>query len=159
MTTIFLLHDNLLSCNIPVCGNVGVKASVIAIGNKLRLPTKKTFPAWVLKYERDPLLWISGTDGRSFLLQISGAIGLFTLVLVSKIGSARLLGALSGLGAHVTATLLLTYCPLVVSPLSQTYPLFWKCPFFLCNTFFQLSDKACKSKWHTRMRANQCTLY
>ena len=59
--TIILL-DNLLSCNVPVCGNVTAKTSIIAVGNRLRYP-KGDFPPWVLERERDPLLWVSGTDG------------------------------------------------------------------------------------------------
>ena len=54
------------------------------------------FPAWVLERERDPLLWISGTDGVSLALKISGALGLFMFVVVSKLGSAQVLRALLG---------------------------------------------------------------
>ena len=59
MTTI-LLHNNLFSCSVPMCGNATVNASIIAIGNRLHYP-KGEFPAWVLEHERDPLLWVSGT--------------------------------------------------------------------------------------------------
>ena len=94
-TTMILLHNNLLSCCVPTCGNASAKTSVIAIGNRLRYP-KREFPTWVLKYERDPLLWISGTDGMSLVKTISGASCLFIIVVASKLGSAKVLRAMSG---------------------------------------------------------------
>ena len=93
MTTI-LLHDNLLSCNVPLCGNASAKTSLVAIGNRLRYPNRK-FPAWVHKYERDPLLWTSRADGMSLLLRISGATSFFILVVVSQLGLATPLRAMS----------------------------------------------------------------
>ena len=84
------LHDNSLSCYLPLCGNATARTSIIAIGNQLRMPKGK-FPAWVLDYERDPLLWVSGTDGMSLAVKISGAVGMFVLVVASKLGCARLL--------------------------------------------------------------------
>ena len=92
--TIFL-HNNLLSCYAPMCGNGTVNTSLIAIGNRLRYP-KGEFPAWVLEYERDPLFWVSGADGISLIKTLSGAVGLFLVVLVFKLGSAQVLRAMSG---------------------------------------------------------------
>ena len=94
MTTI-LLHNNLLSCNAPLCGNASVKASLVAVGNRLRYPNGE-FPAWVLKHERDPLLWTSGAEGMSLFLKISGATSLFIFVVISKLGLAKPLRAMSG---------------------------------------------------------------
>ena len=92
--TTILLHENLLSCYVPVCGNATVKTSVIAIANRLRYP-KDEFPPWVHKHEHDPLLWVSDTEGISLVRQISGAVGLFLVVVAWKIGSAQLWRSLS----------------------------------------------------------------
>ena len=94
-TTTILLHNNLLSCYVPMCGNATAKTSLITIGNQFRYPNGE-FPAWVLEYERDPLLWIAGTDGLSLVQKISGAAGLFMFVVVLKLGIATPLKAMSG---------------------------------------------------------------
>ena len=93
--TTILLHNNLLSCYVPTCGNAAVKTSIIAIGNRFRYP-KGMFPPWVLEHERDPLLWISGTEGMSSVQKISGAAGMFMVAVVAKLGSAKLMRAMSG---------------------------------------------------------------
>ena len=77
-TTAILLHDNLLSCQVPWCRNSTAGISGIAIGNRLLHP-KGEFPKWVSKYEHDPLFWVSGNEGMSLLLRISGAVGFFLL--------------------------------------------------------------------------------
>ena len=94
-TTTILLHNNFLSCNVPMFGDANTKTSIIAIGNRLGYP-KGQFPAWVHKYEHDPLLWISGAEGMSLVRQISGAACLFMFVVASKLGSDKLLRAMSG---------------------------------------------------------------
>ena len=94
MTTI-LLHENLLSCNVPTCGNASAQTSLVAVGNRLRYPNGE-FPAWVHKHERDPLLWTSGAEGMSLVLKISGATSLFIFVVISKLGLAKPLRAMSG---------------------------------------------------------------
>ena len=88
-----MLHNNFFSCYVPACGNATARTSVVAIGNLWRLPNGD-FPAWVLQHERDPLLWISGTEGMSLVQKISGAVGFFMLVVGSKLGRARLMGAI-----------------------------------------------------------------
>ena len=102
--TTILLHNNLLSCYLPMFGDATAKLSMIAIGNQLPYPKHK-FPAWVLEYERDPLLWKSGTEGMSLVLKISGAVGLFVFVVASTLGSAKVLSAMSewqiGPQAHI----------------------------------------------------------
>ena len=88
-----LLHNNLLSCYVPWCGNTSVGTSLIAIGNRLRHP-EGAFPAWVSQYEHDPLFWVSGVEGIILLLKTSGAVCFFMLAtLWSKIGSAKWLRA------------------------------------------------------------------
>ena len=104
-STVILLHKNLLSCYVPMCGNTSTKLSLITVGNRLRYPNE--FPAWVLKYERDPLLWIPGTDGMSLVMKISGAIGLLSFVVLSKLGLARPLRAMSGIETQTTTALCL----------------------------------------------------
>ena len=94
LTTAILLHDNLLSCHVPWCGNATVSTSIIAIGNRLGHPKGK-FPAWVSQHEHDPFFWDSGTEGMSFLQMISGAIGFFTLVSAWKVDTVRWLMAMS----------------------------------------------------------------
>ena len=94
-TTTILLHNNLLSCYVPMCGNATAKTSLIAIGNQFRYPNGE-FPAWVMEYERDPLLWIAGTDGMSLVQKLSGAAGLFMFVVVLKLGIATPLRVMSG---------------------------------------------------------------
>ena len=79
-----------------MCGNGTVGASIIAVGNRLRYP-KRGFPAWVPKHEHDPLLWVSGTDGMSLARKINQGANFFLVVVVSKLGSAELLRAMSGL--------------------------------------------------------------
>ena len=94
-TTTILLHNNFLSCYVPMCGNATAKTSLIAIGNQFRYPNRE-FPAWVLEYERDPLLWIAGTDGMSLVQKIIGAAGFFMFVVILKLGIATPLRAMSG---------------------------------------------------------------
>ena len=72
--TAISLHDNLLSCPVPSCGNAIVRTSIIAIGNRLQHP-KREFPKWVANYERDPLFWASDVEGMSFIRRLSGAVG------------------------------------------------------------------------------------
>ena len=124
LKTAILLHDNVLSCSVPMCDNVAARASLIAIGNRLQYP-KGEFPAWVHKYEHDPLFWVSGTDGTSLVLKISAAVGLFMFAVLSKLGSARLLRVLSGWqtgpATHlwiVKATALVHACLLMASLLA-----------------------------------------
>ena len=93
--TAIFLYNNLLSCSVPTGCNATAKTSIITIGNRLLYP-KGEFPAWVLEYEHDPLLWASGTDGMSFVVKISGAVGLFMFVVASKLGSAKVLSAMTG---------------------------------------------------------------
>ena len=93
--TMILLHDNLLSCSVPVCANATVKKSLVAIGNRLRYP-KGEFPAWVLEYEHDRLFWVSGTEGRALVWRISGAVCFFIVVVASRLGSAKFQKAVSG---------------------------------------------------------------
>ena len=94
LKTAILLHDNLLSCHVPWCSNATASTSIIAIGNQLRHP-KGEFPAWVSKYEHDPLFWDSGIEGRSLLLMISGAVGFFSLAIAWKLDKAQWLIAIS----------------------------------------------------------------
>ena len=91
LTSIFL-HDNLLSCSVPECGNASAQTSLIAIGNRLRYPNGK-FPTWVHKYEQDPLMWVSGTDGMALVVKISGA-SFFMLAVTLRFGYSKLLRAL-----------------------------------------------------------------
>ena len=93
-TTAVLLHDNLLSCHLPGCGNSTAGVSGIAIGNWLLHP-KGEFPKWVSKYEHDPLFWVSGKEGMALLLKISGAVGFFMLVTGVTLGGAAGLRATS----------------------------------------------------------------
>ena len=93
-TTAVLLHDNELSCYVPRCGDVSVSTSIVAIGNRLRHPKGK-FPAWVSKYERDPLFWVSGFEGISLLLKITGAVSFFASVMAWKLDKRRWLRAIS----------------------------------------------------------------
>ena len=89
-----LLHDNLLSCSIPWCGNASAKSSITAIGNQFRYPNRE-FPSWLSEYEHDHLFWISGTEGKSLLRKISGAVGFFSFAVAAKLGRAGLLRAMS----------------------------------------------------------------
>ena len=84
------LHNNLLSCCIPWCGDVSARASIVAIGNRLQHPKGK-FPAWVSKYEQYSLLWASGADGMSLVQRINGAVAFLILVVASKLGRNQLL--------------------------------------------------------------------
>ena len=88
--TMILLHNNLLSCHIPWCGNATVSYSITAIGNQFLYPNGE-FPVWLSEYEHDPLFWTSGNEGMSLLQKISGALGFFLLAVTSKLGRARLL--------------------------------------------------------------------
>ena len=92
--TMVLLHDNLLSCSIPWCGNASAKSSITAIGNQFRHPNRE-FPVWLSEYEHDPLFWISGSEGKFLLKKISGAVGFFIVAVAGKLGSAGLLRAMS----------------------------------------------------------------
>ena len=114
--TMILLHDNLLSCSVPVCGNASVKRSLIAIGNRLRYP-KGEFPAWVLECEHDRLFWVDGIEGTSLLCKISYASGFFMFVVYRKLGSAKLLRAISGPWgtAHHHSCLVMSVCSRVVT--------------------------------------------
>ena len=92
--TAILLHNNLLSCFVPLCGNVTLQTSIIAIGNQWRYPEIE-FPAWVLEQERDPLLWVSGSEGTSLVQKIISSVSCFMLVVASKLGSVQMLRAIS----------------------------------------------------------------
>ena len=91
--TMILLHNNLSSCHIPWCGNATAAFSIIAIGNQFRYPNG-TFPVWLSEYERDPLFWTYGNEGKSLLQKIGGALGFFLIVVASELGSARLLSTM-----------------------------------------------------------------
>ena len=69
--------------------------------------SKDEFPAWVSKYERDPLFWVSGNEGMSLLQKITGAALFFGLVMACKLDNARWLSAMSrwqiGSGGHLWA--------------------------------------------------------
>ena len=88
MRTALLLHSNLLSCSVPSCGNAYVRRSIVAIGNRLG-HAKGEYPAWVSKYEQDPLFWVSGFEGMSLFVKISGAAGFFMLTMFWKLKKAR----------------------------------------------------------------------
>ena len=104
LTTVILLHDNLLSCDVPRCGDATARTSIAAIGNKFRHP-KGEFPRWLSQCERDPLFWISGDEGMRLLRNISGAMSFFVFVMAWKLGSARQLSVMSkwlnGSSAHL----------------------------------------------------------
>ena len=72
-----------------------MKKSVLAVGNQLRYP-KDGFPQWVSTYERDRRLWISGREGKSMVMRSGGAVLFLVLMVAFKVGSARLLRAMSG---------------------------------------------------------------
>ena len=93
-STVVLLHDNLLSCRLPWCGNASASVSVIAIGNHIQHPNTE-FPAWVSQKERDPLLWVSGTAGMSLLQKIIAAVSFFVCAVTWKLGRSLLLTAIS----------------------------------------------------------------
>ena len=93
-TTTILLQNNLLSCSVPRCGNTSSHKTIITIGNRLRRPVGE-FPTWISKYEHDPLLWVSGVEGMSLLLRISGAVLFLMLAMVWKLNSAKWLRATS----------------------------------------------------------------
>ena len=118
--TVILLHDNLLSCSVPMSGNASVKTSLIAIGNQLLYP-KGEFPAWVLQHEHDRLFWVAGTEGTSLVWKISGASGFFMFVVYWKLGSAKLLTAISGPWGtvHHHSCLVMSVCSRV---LTRTFP-------------------------------------
>ena len=103
--TAILLHNNLLSCSLPRCGNAKAGASVVAIGNRLGHASKDKFPAWLSKYEHDPLFWVSGNEGMSLLQKITGAALFFVLVMALRLDNARWLSAMSrwkiGSGGHL----------------------------------------------------------
>ena len=87
-TTAIFLHNDLLSCHVPRCGNATASTSILAIGNRLRQPRGK-FPAWVSRYEHDPLFWDDGSQGMFLLRLVSGAVLLFLFAMVSKLRSAE----------------------------------------------------------------------
>ena len=91
---VILLHDNLLSCHVPWCGNATASTSIIAIGNRLRHP-KGEFPPWVSKYEQDPLFWDSGVEGMALLQMICGSVGFLMLAMVWKLDGVRWLIVIS----------------------------------------------------------------
>ena len=92
--TAILVHDNLLSCYLPWCGNATARTSLSAVGNRLLHP-KDEFPSWVSKPEHDPLFWVSGHEGMSLVKKISGAVCFFMLVVALKLRCSKLLRALS----------------------------------------------------------------
>ena len=103
-TTAILLHDNLLSCRAPWCGNASARTSIVAIGNRLRHP-KGEFPQWVSKYEQDPLFWVSGDEGMSMLKGICGAVIFLMLVMAWRLDAARWLREISSWQIGPTAHL------------------------------------------------------
>ena len=80
LTTAILLHDNVLSCYVPRCGNATSSTSIIAIGNRLQHRNGE-FPSWVSRYEHDPLFWVSGVEGVTFFRNLSGGLGFLMLAI------------------------------------------------------------------------------
>ena len=68
--SVVLVHNNLLSCHLPLCGNTTAKMSLSGLGNQLSRPTGG-FPAWVWNKERDMLLWVNDREGVTSLLKIT----------------------------------------------------------------------------------------
>ena len=55
------VHNNLLSCHLPLCGNTTVKLSLSGLGNQLSSPrTKPEIPVWLSPNDRDKLFWVTG---------------------------------------------------------------------------------------------------
>ena len=92
--TAILLHNNMMSCSVPRCGNAKVRASIAAIGNRFGHASKSEFPVWVSKYERDPLFWVSSNEGLYLLRKIIGAVLLFVLGMAWKLRNAHWLSTM-----------------------------------------------------------------
>ena len=75
--SVILLHENLLSCDLPRLRTCGAMISIAALGNHLSYPTDGSFPTWVSPVEKEGLFWISKTEGRMFGLKLIIALSLF----------------------------------------------------------------------------------
>ena len=84
-----LVHNNLLSCDLPRCSNTSVMISLSGLGNQLSRP-RHGFPAWVSPLDRDRLFWSTGTEGVDLLMKAMGASGLLAIAAATKGHAYRL---------------------------------------------------------------------
>ena len=66
------VHNNLLSCHLPQCGNATAMVSLSGLGNQLSCP-KQGFPKWVVPIDRDRLFWVTDREGFTLLMKLIGA--------------------------------------------------------------------------------------
>ena len=78
-----LVHNNLLSCDLPRCGKEVVKISLSGLGNQLSFP-KQAFPEWVTPLDRDRLFWVTDREGLELLMKVIGASGLLFMTAAIK---------------------------------------------------------------------------
>ena len=78
-----LLHNNLLSCTPPRCGNSTTVISLSGLGNALARPTHG-FPNWIVPMDRDMLSWVSPKEGLALLLKFMSASCLAAVVVTFR---------------------------------------------------------------------------
>ena len=104
MNSSVLVHNNLLSCHLPRCGNATAKVSLSGLGNQLSCP-KRGFPKWVVPIDRDRLFWVRDREGFALLMKLFSACSLLVVVVASRVRGRHNCLALSrwhaqaGLGA------------------------------------------------------------
>ena len=93
--SIILLHQNLLSCDVPRFNRFGATLSLAALGNHLWHPAVGAFPTWVSPLEKEGLFWVSKTEGRMFGLKAIIAMTLFGCAVRTQFNSKLVREAVS----------------------------------------------------------------
>ena len=98
------VHNNFLSCHLPVCGDRSVEISLASLGNELSWPNRG-FPKWVSPMDRDRLLYTGDHEGRDLLLKAAGASGLLAIASATMLVGNRLSRWYAQAGWHFQLTL------------------------------------------------------
>ena len=83
------VHNNILSCHLPLCGNSTTIMSLSGLGNQLSRP-EHGFPAWVSPIDRDRLFWVHDREGLDLLMKFLGSCGLLATAVATKFRGPRL---------------------------------------------------------------------
>ena len=93
--SLIFLHQNRLSCHVPLCKNMSLKRSLVALGNRFQIPRSGVLPDWVAPAEQDGLFWVKPNEGMKLLLQACGAWTVYFLALARCVGLQKSLHFLS----------------------------------------------------------------
>ena len=76
--SLIFVHQNKLSCHLPLCETMSLKQSLVALGNRFRLP-EEGIPEWITPAEQDSLFWVKQNEGIKLLWQACSAWTVYVL--------------------------------------------------------------------------------